>query len=755
MGLRANLFTHVGMIIFCYALVVLLLPTYIINKDLDEEDRRIQTMIMDKEHRIESAQKILLGDVFERIRDNINSFLFIIYDTPLLQEQLSFPKQSLEINQTKKEILSTWESLIRIASYDPEIGFLQLDSIDGVWAAVLKPADAYLYEVTSSPINDQLMAIHVHRSKEGKIDDEHYLGIKLAANLSTDVDHEHYALIPWGVAKSYLESIEKKIVVFEEHFKKATHLGVAQVFIDPENKIASAKDWVIKNDLIQVLIPLVVSNYVDYMEKKWIPEGIARFAIGELEKGEALMTTEVMSVKSLVDAQTYYASNLPSAGSPSLAKGNLYITGKSYRHIYIANTLKTENFYLTLGMPIDPLAQQLAIWTNKDIVIRINDQLWFGYGEAGVSHKDNFFSQIHVISDRNQKQGTLEINGRVYLYSNLANIEDGNISFYELSRIDGGASTAKFIVTVAKHSAWKISFQLFILSLILIAIIFFIVSRLLLVNTLRPIIKLAAATEFVVAGRYADVELPKMGKRKDEIAILTAAFADMVISLQEKAKIRGVLDKVVSKEVADEILKSNIHLGGEDRNVSILFGDIRGFTAMTEKYSPQRTIGMLNEAMTKVTHVIEAESGVVDKYVGDEVMAIFGAPVKHEDHALNAVSAGVLMMQAIKRWNDERIKRGEIPIEMGIGINSGVVVAGNMGAEDRLNYTVLGSNVNLASRICSYAEPNQLIITEQTYLQPKVKESFITQPLGAAILKGVSEPVKIYLVLDFNWHKDL
>jgi adenylate cyclase len=187
----------------------------------------------------------------------------------------------------------------------------------------------------------------------------------------------------------------------------------------------------------------------------------------------------------------------------------------------------------------------------------------------------------------------------------------------------------------------------------------------------------------------------------------------------------------------------------------MLFCDIRGFSTLTADLSPQKTIQLLNACMTKVSRVIEGEGGVIDKYVGDEVMALFGAPASHPDHALRAVSTGMLIVETLKKWNEARVKAGEqIIFEMGIGIHSGLVVAGNMGAEDRLNYTVLGSNVNLASRLCAVAKRNQLIISAATLAEPNVKESFYTRSLPPITLKGFVEPVQIYEITGFKWEKE-
>ncbi len=298
----------------------------------------------------------------------------------------------------------------------------------------------------------------------------------------------------------------------------------------------------------------------------------------------------------------------------------------------------------------------------------------------------------------------------------------------------------------------RISTQLLLIFLGGMVLVLFFVGRMAF-SVIYPISRLAKATQSIVSGRYGEVALPDVKDRKDEVAILTRSFGEMVSGLEERERIRGVLDKVVSKEVADEILKTQIHLGGEDRVVTMLFSDIRDFTHMSARSPPQKTIAMLNGCMTKVSRVIEGEGGVIDKYVGDEVMALFGAPAKTPDHALRAVSAGMLIIESLKKWNVERANAGEVVVEMGIGIHTGLVVAGNMGAEDRLNYTVVGAHVNLAARLCESAKPNQLIVSAATLAQPNVEASFYAKELPPILLKGFSEPIHIYEITGFKWEE--
>jgi len=210
--------------------------------------------------------------------------------------------------------------------------------------------------------------------------------------------------------------------------------------------------------------------------------------------------------------------------------------------------------------------------------------------------------------------------------------------------------------------------------------------------------------------------------------------------------VRGVLNKVVSKEIAEETLKGNVQLGGEEKRATVFFADIRGFTTLTEKMPPKEVIKLINVCMTKMSNAIDEHGGVIDKYVGDSVMGLFGAPIEKKESALKAVECGVTIIKIFEEWNREREKQQQSPIQIGIGIHTGSLVAGNMGAEDRLNYTVLGANVNLAARLCGKAEPMQILISQETLNEAGVKENLQVDSLSPIELKGFSNPIPVYSV---------
>lgn len=250
----------------------------------------------------------------------------------------------------------------------------------------------------------------------------------------------------------------------------------------------------------------------------------------------------------------------------------------------------------------------------------------------------------------------------------------------------------------------------------------------------RRILDLVAGTRAIQEG---DFETRIQVRGNDEVSRLGESFNQMSQDLALKEKYRSVLEKVTDASVANQLTSGSIELGGEERTVTILFCDIRGFTPLSRSISAPEIVELLNEHMTGLTEVVHKYHGVVDKFVGDEIMVLFGAPKSFGNDAELAVRCGMEMLGARKTMNTRKAK----PIEVGIGIATGTVVAGCMGSEDRLNYTVIGNCVNLAARLCGIAPPGQLYLDGDTAAQVEDIELAETQPIQ---LKGFTARVPVF-----------
>jgi adenylate cyclase len=218
---------------------------------------------------------------------------------------------------------------------------------------------------------------------------------------------------------------------------------------------------------------------------------------------------------------------------------------------------------------------------------------------------------------------------------------------------------------------------------------------------------------------------------------------------REKRKIKNIFSRYVDDVLVTELLKSEeIKLGGERKEISVLFSDIRGFTSMSEKIQPEEVVHILNEYLSEMTDAIFVNNGTLDKFIGDAVMALFGTPVFYADHAMRALKTAFLMKKRLAALNEKWEKEGKHRLAIGIGINTGVVIAGNMGSMRRMEYTVIGDTVNLASRLESLNKNlgTEILISVSTYEQ--VKEHVRVKRFDNITVKGKEESMTVYEVLE-------
>ncbi len=260
---------------------------------------------------------------------------------------------------------------------------------------------------------------------------------------------------------------------------------------------------------------------------------------------------------------------------------------------------------------------------------------------------------------------------------------------------------------------------------------------------IKPVRLLVNGVSAIAAGNF-DQKINI--RRGDELGDLTQAFNEMAKSLKEKEVMRGAFSKVVTQSVMDHLIQhpDGLKLGGEKKTVTVFFSDIRGFTPMSEALSAEEVVHILNEYFTAMTAIIFKYQGTLDKYMGDAIMAIWGAPIEMQDHAERAVLASIEMGEKMKALQAKWRTEGKREVNIGIGINSGEVVVGNIGSNERLEYTAIGDNVNLTQRLESVAEKGQILISAATYERVKHKvDAIMLDPIK---VKGKTEKVVAYSV---------
>ena len=256
----------------------------------------------------------------------------------------------------------------------------------------------------------------------------------------------------------------------------------------------------------------------------------------------------------------------------------------------------------------------------------------------------------------------------------------------------------------------------------------------------RPLGQLAEQARRI---RQGDLDVSLVPHSRDEIGVLTRAMNDMVRALRDRNFVREALGRYVSPDLAERCLRDRdaLRLGGELRQVAMLMSDLRGFSPLSERLGAEAMIDLINRYLGRMTPIILAHGGTINEFIGDAILALFGAPFERPDDALRAARCALAMQEAMTELNAENVALGLPVLSMGIGIHTGVVVAGNIGGKEHVKYGVVGPAVNLTSRIQSLAHGGQVLLSSAALA--RVRGSV---RVGAAIrtgVKGVSEPVVV------------
>lgn len=259
----------------------------------------------------------------------------------------------------------------------------------------------------------------------------------------------------------------------------------------------------------------------------------------------------------------------------------------------------------------------------------------------------------------------------------------------------------------------------------------------------------------ILGAIYVDTRSHEVAFTQEDLELFLSLAAQSAMAIDnvqlyermvESEKKRANLGRFLSPSIVEQIMKDDtaLALGGNKQTVTTLFCDVRGFTPIAERIPPHDLVDLLNEHFTAMTAIIFSLEGTLDKYIGDEIMAVFGSPVTKGEDALRCVKAALLMQAKNDELNEKRSAAGKPIFELGIGVATGEAVAGYMGSPDRMEFTVIGDRVNTARRLCSIAEPGQVIVSDSTY--EEVKGLVNARPIGTVVLKGKEEPVHAYEV---------
>lgn len=473
--------------------------------------------------------------------------------------------------------------------------------------------------------------------------------------------------------------------------------------------------------------------------------------------GRIIIDTSSQGFTTLPGAWINMLNQAASSGD-GVADAILTINEIPYQLTVIPLFLPTPVAWIIAGFPLDDdFAARVKLSTASEVsIVRYRRQPDFAGAQAEVI--------ASTLSPGDREALALGLD--TGLYAQTQRIQMSNADFGTLVRpltdtVDEGGEGEEIVAVIQRsyqENAANLSvlrnrlfdFSLAVICISLIAVI--ILAR----GFTQPVVKLANRVSRIEQGDYGAALPAERVAGQDEVAGLAQSIDAMAAGLAEKEKVRDLLGKVVSHEIAEELLSRKIELGGEEKIVTVLFADIRGFTALSEAQTPSQTLAMLNTCLESVCSAIEAHGGVVDKFTGDAVMALFGAPVGHDDDALRAARALLAVEQAMVDVNQRlQVTVSTEPLRLGAGLHTGLVVAGNMGSRNRMNYTVIGDAVNLASRLeglTRYYQVPNVVSEASVHALGTASEQFLWRELDRVRVKGKQAPVTILQLLGPSSH---
>lgn len=463
-------------------------------------------------------------------------------------------------------------------------------------------------------------------------------------------------------------------------------------------------------------------------------------------EGEVIIDTRMQGFETL-QGEWRVLMEAAAASADGIGDAIITVQGVPYQITVIPLFLPTPVAWIFGGFPLD---DRFAATVKQSIVSDVSIVEYVLDAQAGgaLAPQVNVISSTLSSADQERLTAQLQRTGMTYTDTQRIALTDGEYGTL-MRPLYGQPGDALQIVAVIQKSynenienlqAFQnvlLQFYIAVLAISLIAVI--LLAR----SVTRPILDLARRVRRIEAGDYGQA-VTVAGQ--DEIGQLAGSVNNMARGLAEKEKVRDLLGKVVSHEIAEELLSKTIALGGEEKIVTVLFADIKGFTSLCENMAPEAVLTLLNRYLSEITEVIERHHGVVDKYTGDSVMALFGAPLSRPGDARNAIATALAIQSTMAALNAANRAAGMQEIGAGIGVHTGLVVAGNLGSQNRLNYTVIGDSVNLSARLegltRKYHVPN--IVSEATRAQAP---GFVYRELDLVRVAGKREPVRMFEVL--------
>ena len=461
-------------------------------------------------------------------------------------------------------------------------------------------------------------------------------------------------------------------------------------------------------------------------------------------EGEVIIDTRMQGFEEL-EGEWRVLMDSAAASDDGIGDAIINVLGVPYQITVIPLFLPTPVAWIFGGFPLD---NQFAATVKQSIVSDVSIVEYVHDGAPGNAAQVSVISSTLNSDDQQRLTNQLQLSGMTYTDTQRIALTDGEYGTLMRPLYGQPGDSLQIVAVIQKSYNENIenvqAFQNVLLQFYIAVIAVSLIAVVLLARSVtRPILDLALRVRRIEAGDYGQAV---QVSGEDEIGQLAGSVNNMARGLAEKEKVRDLLGKVVSHEIAEELLSKTIALGGEERIVTVLFSDIKGFTSLCENMAPEAVLTLLNRYLSEITEVIEANRGVVDKYTGDSVMALFGAPLNRPNDAQNAIATVLSIQSTIATLNATNRATGMLEIGAGIGVHTGLVVAGNLGSQNRLNYTVIGDSVNLSARLegltRKYHVPN--IVSDATRADAP---GFVYRELDLVRVAGKKEPVRIFEVV--------
>lgn len=466
--------------------------------------------------------------------------------------------------------------------------------------------------------------------------------------------------------------------------------------------------------------------------------------------GEVIIDTKIQGFESL-EGEWLELMDLAANSMDGIGDAIINVSGVPYQITVIPLFLPTPVAWIFGGFPLD---NRFTDTVKQSIV---SDVSIVEYVNADEQNSRVQVPEVQVIAstlsadDQMRLTDQLQLTGMTYTDTQRILLGDGEYGTLMRPLYGQQGDPLQIVAVIQKSYNENIenleAFQRGLLQFYLVVIGLSLVVVVLLARSVtRPILDLAKRVKQIEEGDFGQT-VDVAGR--DEISQLASSVNHMALGLAEKEKVRDLLGKVVSHEIAEELLSKTIELGGEEKVVTVLFADIKGFTTLCESAAPEAVLTLLNRYLSAITKVIEDNHGVVDKYTGDSVMALFGAPLNRPNDAQNAVQAALEIQACMVQLNKIHREEGLGLMEAGIGVHTGLVVAGNLGSQNRLNYTVIGDSVNLGARLEGLTRKyNTANIVSGVTAQHAPE--FVYRELDLVRVAGKTEPVRIFEVIGIS-----